>query len=334
LTAYHTCDKDIQSLAARVWGKVDGKHVRERAYGKGRIVWDRGRVRDILQRRGIGPDFSYSSRGQPVDLDYIHRRTTDTDIYFVSNTQLQEAEADCVFRVVSRRAQLWFPDTGEIQPYPDSERVAGGVKIKLRLPPAGSVFLVFGGNAAPTLPAPARKSLTTAVAPLQITGPWQVTFPPNLGAPPSRVFEELVSWTTIPDDGVKYFSGTATYVKEFDVPASAVAHGGHLELDLGQLRNVAEATLNGQALGIRWKPPFSYDVTGIVRTGRNALAVQITNVWANRLAGDARLPADKRVTRIAQKVGLGSAVEAGLFGPVQLRVASGNSSTPSRTGRN
>jgi hypothetical protein len=328
LTAYPRCDRDIQSLAARLWGECDGKQVRERAYGKGRIVWDRKRVRDILQQRGIGPDFSYSSLGEPVDLDYIHRRTMDTDVYFVSNTQVQDAEADCVFRVASRRAQLWFPDTGEIQPYPDSESVAGGVKIRLRLPPAGSVFVVFGGNAEPTLPVPTTKATTTALAPLEITGPWEVKFPPNLGAPPSRVFEKLVSWTTIPDDGVKYFSGTATYLKEFEVPASTLAHGRHLELDLGQLRNVAEATLNGQPLGIRWKPPFSYDVSGIVRPGKNTLAVKITNVWANRLAGDAHLPRDKRITRIAQKVGLGGPLEAGLFGPVRLRVASSNGSTP------
>ena len=331
LTAYPQCDRDIQSLAARLWGDCDGKQVRERAYGTGWIVWDRKRVRDILQQRGIGPDFSYTSRGEPVDLDYIHRRTTDTDIYFVSNTQMQEAEADCVFRVASRRAQLWSPDTGEIQPYPDSERVAGGVKIKLRLPPGGSVFVVFGGDAEPTLPAPTTKAPTTMLAPLEIAGPWEVKFPPNLGAPPSRVFEKLVSWTTIPDDGVKYFSGTATYLKEFEVPASTLARGRHLELDLGQLRNVAEATLNGQPLGIRWKPPFSYDVTGIVRTGKNTLAVQITNVWANRLAGDAKLPRDKRITRIAQKVALGGPLEAGLFGPVQLRLASSSGSTPAMT---
>jgi hypothetical protein len=56
--------------------------------------------------------------------------------------------------------------------------------------------------------------------------------------------------------------------------------------------------------------------------------VQVTNVWANRLAGDAKLPRDKRITRIAQKVALGGPLEAGLFGPVQLRVASGDNSTP------
>ena len=76
--------------------------------------------------------------------------------------------------------------------------------------------------------------------------------------------------------------------------------------------------MNGQPLGIRWKPPFRYDVTGLVRPGKNTLAVKITNVWANRLAGDAKLPREQRITRITQKVSLSDTLESGLFGPVQL----------------
>jgi len=81
-------------------------------------------------------------------------------------------------------------------------------------------------------------------------------------------------------------------------------------------------------LGIRWKPPFSYDVTGLVRPGKNRLAVKITNVWANRLVGDALLPKEKRITRITQKVGIDGPFEAGLFGPVQLVVVATDSSVP------
>ncbi|HRZ53871.1 MAG TPA: glycosyl hydrolase [Candidatus Paceibacterota bacterium] len=330
LADYPRCDEQVQKIAGRMWGADDGEGERHHRYGKGWVVADRNRVRETLQALGIGPDFAYTSPGKPVDLDYIHRRTLDADIYFVSNTRMEETEADCVFRVPRRGAQLWFPDTGEIQSCLDAESVAGGVKLRLRLPPAGSVFVVFGATAAPTLPTTLPRARTDVRGVFEIPGPWEVRFPPNLGAPPSRVFEELVSWTTVPDDGIKYFSGTATYLKQFDVEASMLAHGDHLELDLGQLRNVAEATLNDQPLGIRWKPPFSYDVTGLVRPGKNRLAVKITNLWANRLAGDAQLPRDKRITRITQKVGLGGPLEAGLFGPVRLRVVSNDGSASAR----
>jgi len=77
-------------------------------------------------------------------------------------------------------------------------------------------------------------------------------------------------------------------------------------------------------LGIAWKPPFRYDVTGVVRPGQNKLAVKITNLWANRLTGDAKLPRDKRITRLTQKVPVGGPLESGLLGPVQLRAVSGS----------
>jgi len=80
------------------------------------------------------------------------------------------------------------------------------------------------------------------------------------------------------------------------------------------------ATLNGKPLGILWKPPYTYDVTGIIRSGKNELKIEIVNLWANRLVGDANLPREKRVTRITQKVPIAGPHESGLLGPVQLRL--------------
>jgi hypothetical protein len=319
LADYPRCDEQVQQIAARIWGADQGTETRERSYGKGRVISDRNRVREILQQQGIGPDFAYHSAGKPADLDYIHRRTPDADIYFVSNTQMEDAEADCTFRVTSRTPQLWYPDTGEIKPCAGYERVPGGIKLRLRLPPAGSVFVVFSGAAREPASAPVAKAEGKPLQPHEITGPWEVRFPPNLGAPASHQFEKLVSWTTIPDDGIKYFSGTATYLKEFEVPAALLTGDRRVELSLGHLRNVADATLNGKPLGILWKPPYTYDVTGMVRGGKNDLKIEITNLWANRLVGDAKLPREKRVTRITQKVPIGGPHESGLLGPVQLR---------------
>jgi len=319
LADYPHCDEQVKAIAARIWGSNNDKGTGEHSYGKGRVIADRKRVRDILQQRGIGPDFAYSSPGQPANLDYIHRRTRDADIYFVSNTQMEAAEADCTFRVAPRLPQLWLADTGEIKPCTGYTRVPGGMKLKLRLPPAGSVFVVFAGTAPESSPPPVVKQDDPPPAPLEITGPWEVRFPPNLGAPPSRVFDKLVDWTTIPDHGIRYFSGTATYLKQFEVPAALLAGDRRLELDLGQLRNVADVTVNGKPLGILWKPPYSCDVTGMIRSGNNALKIEITNLWANRLVGDAKLPKEKRVTRMTQIEPVDGPHGSGLFGPVQLR---------------
>jgi hypothetical protein len=319
LADYPRCDQQVQAIAERMWGPGKIEQNADRPYGKGRVIADRKRVREILQQLGIGPDFSYTSPDNQADLDYIHRRTPNADIYFVSNTKMEDAVADCTFRVSKRLPQFWYPDTGKIEPCNQYTYIPGGTKLRLRLPPAGSVFVVFSGVAPEAAPTPSPEPLIKTVATLELTGPWELRFPPNLGAPPSYIFEKLVSWTEIPDDGIKYFSGTATYIKEFEVPASMVSDGCRLELDLGQVRNVADATLNGKPLGIAWKPPFSYNVTSLIRVGKNELKVEIVNTWANRLVGDAKLPREKRVTRLTQKVHINGPLESGLLGPVQLR---------------
>ena len=91
---------------------------------------------------------------------------------------------------------------------------------------------------------------------------------------------------------MKYFSGTATYVKEVEIPAEMLGTGHSLWLNLGQVKNIAEVSVNGKPLGILWKPPFRVDITGAAKAGKNKLEIKITNLWPNRLIGDEQLPPD------------------------------------------
>jgi hypothetical protein len=59
-------------------------------------------------------------------------------------------------------------------------------------------------------------------------------------------------------------------------------------LDLGEVREVADVWLNGRKLGSVWTPPFRLDATAAVRPGRNRLTVKVSNLWVNRLIGDAQ----------------------------------------------
>ena len=128
----------------------------------------------------------------------------------------------------------------------------------------------------------------------QITGPWQLRFPPGLGAPTQVVLDKLVSWSEHPDGGVKYFSGSAVYVKTFTVPTEMIAADRGLYLDLGKVAIIAEVKLNGRSLGVLWKPPFRLEIGGAVRPGENELEVKVTNLWVNRIIGDEQLPEDCR----------------------------------------
>ena len=125
-----------------------------------------------------------------------------------------------------------------------------------------------------------------------VTGAWEVRFPAGWDAPDCVTFPALKSWTAMSVEGVRYFSGTATYRKKLSVrpPAS----GERVMLDLGDVRNFAEVKVNGRRVALLWKPPYRADITeALGQKGDVAdLEVRVTNLWANRLIGDDRQFAD------------------------------------------
>ncbi|MEJ2009963.1 MAG: glycosyl hydrolase, partial [Acidobacteriota bacterium] len=130
--------------------------------------------------------------------------------------------------------------------------------------------------------------------PQEIRGPWRVSFPPNLGAPAEITLPKLISLHKHAEEGVRYFSGTATYTKSFHVASNTTAGGKRLYLDLGRVEVFAEVRLNGKNLGVLWRPPRRVDVTQAIRPGENNLEVLVTNLWPNRLIGDEHLPPENQ----------------------------------------
>lgn len=141
-----------------------------------------------------------------------------------------------------------------------------------------------------------RTILTDAIPEkFEIKGPWELSFAPGLGAPERVVLEKLISWSKHPDEGVKYFSGSATYRKTFSF-TNGTETGNKLKrqlyLDLGKVAVMATVKLNGKDLGILWKPPYRVDITDAVRAGENVLEVSVVNLMVNRMIGDELLPED------------------------------------------
>ncbi len=134
--------------------------------------------------------------------------------------------------------------------------------------------------------------IPAAPQPVKLAGPWQVFFNPRWRAPEKITFEKLISWTEHPDPAIKYYSGTATYQKSFNIPAEFLADNQRVLLDLGQVQVMAGINLNGHDLPVLWKPPFCEDVTDLLQKGENTLQVKVVNVWRNRLAGDEKITDD------------------------------------------
>ena len=119
---------------------------------------------------------------------------------------------------------------------------------------------------------------------------------------------------------MKYFSGTGTYTKTIQAPAGWFKSGAQLWLDLGDVKNLAEVSVNGKPLGILWKTPFRVDVTGALKPGANAVEIQVTNLWVNRLIGDQQPGVQKKYTYTTQQFYRESSplLPSGLLGPVRV----------------
>ena len=220
---------------------------------------------------------------------WTHRRTADTDIFFIAG----EGKGEVTLNAAAPSVELWDAVTGTITPA-KAERVDGGkTKVALDLPTGGSVFVVFGAKCV-------SDSVTTAPSPSSsiVTGPWKVEFAyhPGVTAVPPRAVEmtELVDFTT--RDDLRHFAGTATYRTKFDCGKSAA--GEKVVLSLGTVPSgLAHVYVNGTDCGTVWCAPWEADVTAAVREGANELEIRYVNNWHNRLVGDCQLPPEERVTR-------------------------------------
>jgi hypothetical protein len=234
----------------------------------------------------------------------------------VDNRNDRYENVSATFRVTGKAAELWHADSGTTEPA--SYYLAHGVTtVPLSLAPWETVFVVFR-SASSALSRTLPRSVERLLA--NVDGPWQVSFPPDLGAPPSATFEKLTDWKDNSDEGIRYFSGTATYAKSIEIAAPWLEGGAHIWIDLGGVKNLAQVSINGKNLGILWKQPYRVDITSALKAGTNSLEIKVTNGWANRIIGDRQPNATKAYTFTTPKFynAKASLWPSGLLGPVQL----------------
>jgi hypothetical protein len=283
--------------------------------GKG-TVYAGASLADAFHALNLAPDFACTGAEGENAIRFAHRKLNDGDIYFVDNQTDRPQKIEAVFRVTGRVPQLWYAETGKSEPA--SYKITDGrTTVPLQFGPWGTVFVVFRQKAAAearTLPDPVETQLTT------LEGPWNVSFQPDRGAPPSITLDSLSSWSDNADPGVKYFSGTGTYTKTIQAQANWFKKGASIWLDLGDVKNLAEVSVNGKKLGIIWHEPYRVEVTSALRPGANQLEIKVTNAWVNRLIGDQQPDATTKYTFTDVKPYKANSplLPSGLLGPVRI----------------
>jgi hypothetical protein len=128
--------------------------------------------------------------------------------------------------------------------------------------------------------------------PILLKGPWDVKFESKAKAPAPRRLASLCSLSDMTDEDVRHFSGTAIYSKRLRLAPEAFSGDPVVMLDLGRVEVMARVVVNGKDLGVLWKYPYRIDLTDALRDGDNLFEIHVTNLWVNRLIGDAAYPQD------------------------------------------
>lgn len=307
-------ESDDQAEFARLNTEMFGDGTGEHTVGKGKVYAGQN-LGDVFKAMNVAPDFDYTKPDSDASLQFVHRKLNDGDLYFVDNRTGRDETVDATFRVTGKAPELWTAETGTTKPA--SYKIADGrTTLPLHLEPWGTVFVVFRKSTSETthtLPKLSESKVAT------VDGPWKVSFQQDRGAPPSITMDTLSSWSDNSDTGVKYFSGMGTYTKTIQAQADWFKKGAHLYLDLGDVKNLAEVTVNGKNLGQVWHAPYRADVTSALKPGANEVSIKVVNAWVNRLIGDQQPGATKYTYADVKPYRANSPLlPSGLLGPVTV----------------
>jgi hypothetical protein len=119
-----------------------------------------------------------------------------------------------------------------------------------------------------------RATVTDTLEPIALDGPWTLRLERD-GATARTT--ELGSWTATDPT----FSGSGVYRTSLSV-TKAQLEARKLLLDLGEVRELAQVTVNGVLLPRALWAPYVFDVTDALRPGTNTVEVRVTNTLLNR----------------------------------------------------
>ena len=320
-----SAQRKFHKLADKLWGSNPAE-TGQKKIGKGRLVWGQT-SREFLQSEGVAFDFEAVGVKKQSDYEYIHYTIDNADVYFVCNQTKQSKLVDLVFRITGKQPELWDPVTGKIITAGAFKQANGRTIIPMEFDPYGSCFVFFRQS----IPV-AKQGTESSNYPLlntvkEIKGPWQVAFDTKWGPFDSAqgrrsgdfVFDKLVDWTKHANEGIKYYSGKATYTNTFEFkPVRNKCYW--LQLNNVVDAGIAAVKLNGKDIGITWTKPFRIEMTDALKAGRNELEITVVNTWQNRLIGDRGKPQEDRFTKTNIKIrddwNLRS---SGLLGPVEIK---------------
>ena len=233
------------------------------------LIVKSGHLNSALQRTSVLRE-PMVERG----LDFIRRRHETGYHYFIANMGREPLDCWMPVGVNLSSAVIMDPRSGECGVASRREQ-----SIYLQLKPGETRFIrtfdkrMAVGGRWPIL----RKN----GGPVAVNGTWNIEFIEGGPSLPADVsMDELTSWTDVGDKEAKRFAGTARYSTEIIIPDIAA---DDWMIDLGEVRESARVYVNGKMAASLYSVPFCAAVGRHLKSGRNLLEIEVTNLSANRI---------------------------------------------------
>ena len=268
---------------------------------------------DAVSKLGnaASPNIKFRSKALP----FIQKRIGRMNAFFLRNDSDTMQHLDAGFEAEGE-PELWDPWTGEAVSLANSRRNGDWVDIDLDLQPLSSALIVFDPDrsATPSAETPQAIRKLRSAEPIGAGG-WKLTatglVPSGKTATIQRDMPILIDWSL--DNELRGLSGRGTYSTSFTV--SAANAGRRLVLDLGNVKDVAEVTINNKRVATLLLRPYQVNITDFVHPGENSLEVAVTNTLYNCMVFR-----DPRIFRPGPTDNPSGLRSSGLIGPVQIKV--------------
>jgi len=133
--------EEFEDRVATLWGEGESENG-DRKVGKGRVIWG-SNLRDVVTKDlELQPDFG-TIQATPNEVKYIHKQTSEEDIYFVFNQTDEVIHTELLFRVTDAKPEIWQAVTGEVKDQPIYTSDDHHTRIPFTFGPSESYFVVF-----------------------------------------------------------------------------------------------------------------------------------------------------------------------------------------------
>jgi hypothetical protein len=207
-------------------------------------------------------------------------------LYVLVNESMDSSYEGYVRVREAGKAELWDPWEATVTPVSGLKLDDGiGVQFAIKLQPLESVILhVDPSVIAEHVAGEPDEAALTVVSSTVLEGPWTLALAEGeAGAVGSLSIPndaQLGTWTDW--KGFEHYSGSVTYRRVFSAGAGELNELRSVRLDLGEVHELAEVTVNGRNVGVRMWKPYAFELLPYLQAGENVLEARVTNNLANR----------------------------------------------------